>query len=186
MYEVEIKAYLDNKEEIIQKLILLGCIWDKKIKQYDIIYRLNDTLDSNEIYMRIRHENSTRPILTFKKILNSFEVIEYETVIDNSDELKKMLQLIGFKEYAIINKSRQVGIIGEITICLDDVEGLGAFIEVEKKVENSHERECTLSDLKNFIFSLGINSKQLCNKRYHTMINEQKGGLSLCKLSEND
>lgn len=121
--------------------------------------------------MCIRYEDNNN-ILTFKQILNDLEVIEFESLIGNPSEIAKMMPFLGFEEYVSISKIRMEGRLNNLSICLDKVDELGYFLEVEKIVEESKEREKAKKELQNFLLSLEINLEQICHKRYHTMLYE--------------
>lgn len=173
-YEIELKVFLKDKDTIIDALTSRGCIWKEKTRQYDKTYcnkRLTDVEPNNkDIFLRIRHEDNNNSILTLKKILNDTEVIEFESTVGNPEDISKMIQLIGFQEYVVINKIRMEGKLDEFLICIDEVEELGTFLEIEKVIEDDNKRDKTKKELQRFLLSLGIDLEQVCNKRYHTMI----------------
>ena len=59
-----------------------------------------------------------------------------------------------------------------MTICLDKVEGLGEFIEVEKITEQDDSIQ-TQKKLFDFLKSLGISEEDQVFKGYDTLIEEQ-------------
>lgn len=175
-YEVEMKVYLENKEYVVNLLTNIGCSWEKEKVQYDRIFYKKD-MENQELFFRIRNENNVNYILTLKQILNEVEVVEFESSISDPNEVMKMILKIGFKEYVTINKSRMEGKVNNFSVCVDNVEGLGDFLEVEKIVLESCERDDAKRELEMFLFSLGIKTDRICKKRYHTMICElQKNG----------
>ncbi len=173
-YEIELKVSLEDKDFVLETLTKRGCNWEKSKKQYDKIYYKKDYTDFNsrkDIFLRIRYEDNNN-ILTFKQILNDLEVIEFESLIGNPSEIAKMMPFLGFEEYVSISKIRMEGKLNNLSICLDEVDELGYFLEVEKIVEESKERDKTKKELQNFLLSLEINLDQICHKRYHTMLYE--------------
>lgn len=173
-YEIELKVSLDDKDNILNVLTNRGCNWKNSKKQYDKIYYKKDYTDINskkDIFLRIRYEDNNS-ILTFKQILNDLEVIEFESSIGNPCEIVKMMPFLGFESYVSINKVRMEGELDHISICFDEVEDLGYFLEVEKIVEKTTERNNAKKELQNFLLSLGIDLEQICHKRYHTMLYE--------------
>lgn len=59
--------------------------------------------------------------------------IEYETNVDSYDQLEKIFTALGFKKLIEVKKTRQAWSYKDVEICLDSVEGLGEFIELEYK-----------------------------------------------------
>ena len=60
---------------------------------------------------------------------------ELETPVDEATTTG-ILHALGFSEAGVVRKKREVFRAGEITVCLDAVEGLGEFLEVEIVAEN--------------------------------------------------
>ncbi len=176
-YEVELKAHVKEKERLLNKLSEMGCCWDDEKTQYDrIFYKPDDTALNlkGDVFLRIREESGQEKFLTLKRIQSKTNVIEFESMIGNSDEVARMLREIGFSKYVEIEKNRMEGKIADIVICIDEVKGLGCFIEVEKIVHNDSEIESAEQKVREFLLSLGVNLDQICDKRYHTMLHEKK------------
>ena len=55
---------------------------------------------------------------------------ELETPVDGITA-KRVLTALGFSEAGIVSKIREVFKVGEIIVCLDAVDNLGQFLEVE-------------------------------------------------------
>lgn len=175
-YEAELKVFITDKSFVFQKLTQMGCVWGKVKRQYDKIYCKKEEAsiqsENYKLYLRIRHEEN-RSILTLKQILDQIEVIEYESAVENSCEVIKMIHLLGFEELVTVKKVRREGKLGDFSICLDEVEELGSFIEIEKIVENDQNRDKVKRELFEFLKQIGAGLEQICEKRYHTMIYER-------------
>ena len=174
-YEVEVKAYVQNKNTIVNKLSELGCQWKHKKKQYDVIYhnfQQRDISSQKAIFFRIRMESGKQKFLTMKQILSKTEVVEFESSIGNPKEITKMIETIGFKEYVIVEKERLEGTFENFLICVDKVKKLGNFIEVEKLVQDVSEMEVAGQQIQRFLQLLEIEPEQICDERYHTMLYE--------------
>lgn len=173
-YEVELKVKIENYADMLEVLNQRGCIWEKTVRQSDRIYyqpSRQNTSGERDLFFRIRSENG-RHILTLKQILDSTEVVEYESLIGNEKEVEKMLYLLQFEDYVTVAKTRKTGAVGDITICMDEVDQLGCFMEVEKVVASDGEREKARKELNGFLEELGTGKGQVCDKRYHTMMRE--------------
>ena len=140
--EVEIKIKIADLDKIKQKLSNYGKLI-KSIRQIDEYYipHHRDFFAQKPHpteWLRIR----TNPDKTFfeydksinKKLDGEQECAEeYETEISNSEEFRTILNFLDFKKVIIVDKQREYWNCGEFEISLDDVEGLGFFIEVEAK-----------------------------------------------------
>ena len=61
---------------------------------------------------------------------------EIEVVVSDADSANLILLRLGFKPVAEVSKIRKRYKIDKFEICLDDVEGVGTFVEVETKGDN--------------------------------------------------
>lgn len=160
MKEIEIKARLKNPEEVIEKLKSLGCVFEDPITQRDVVYAENvGTLEifrANKVFLRIRVKNNSKILFTLKKRgVNDLDSLEHEVEISSKEEMEQIIALIGYREAVQVNKIRTITHYNGCEICIDDVENLGTFIEMEKLTE-SGDSEKIQEELFKFFESLGI------------------------------
>jgi len=173
MFEVEVKTYLSNINHIIDILKNKGCVFETPIIQKDDVF-VHNSIQSADIpngsnILRIRTENDMH-LLTLKQIQNSFESIELETKVDNPNIVSEMLTLLEYKRFVTINKKRTISKYNNFLLCIDEVEYLGNFIEVELLVEKEEEKAAALEQIYNFLDELDISQNDICYERYHTML----------------
>ena len=88
---------------------------------------------------------------------------EYETKIGDRETYVRMLQLLGFEVLVEIRNHRRIYTFEHFEIVLEDVEGLGLFLEVERKecpddVDPVGVREEIFTFLRSLELSLGSES----------------------------
>lgn len=66
---------------------------------------------------------------------------EKEVQIHDALAMQEILQKLGFILYGTVQKKRDVYLLNEVTICCDDVKGLGTFVELEMISNNKEEAE---------------------------------------------
>jgi len=139
--EVEIKIRLtEAKFEKIK--IKLGKI-AKKVKEshhidayYNPIYRSFLKPKNPYEWLTIR-ERDGKVKLNYKHwypegVKNTTHCDEYETEISDKTQMEKMLKALHFKNFVMVDKKRiTYEYKNELEIALDEVKGLGYFIEVE-------------------------------------------------------
>ena len=153
MLEIEIKAYCEKHDEIIKKIISLGGIFKKESVERDIYFKhpSRDFAETDEA-LRIRTEDDSKITLTYKgpKIGTETKTrIESEVKVDDFTSMKEILTRLGFSIVEEVNKKRRYYSLGEIDICLDNVSGLGDFVELEKKgndIESGEKELFVLAD----------------------------------------
>lgn len=175
MKEVEVKAKVSNFEEIQFTLSGLGCVFSEPQIQKDRIY-LPEGVEFPDktvgtLFLRIRNSNG-KHILTLKKQIGTeHENIEHELAIDNPEEADEMAKLLSFHEVLFVSKKRIKCEYEDMKICLDEIEGLGSFVEVEK-MTNEEDTQKVRKELFEFLKILGIQEEDQVEKGYATMIYE--------------
>jgi adenylate cyclase class 2 len=156
--EIEVKAKVKDFKKILIELNKLSCKLSEPIDQEDSIY-LPDGVNFTEIGMdtnvlRIRKQND-KSLLTLKRNGSGPLVkIEKETVIENSNQMEEILEYLGYYQVMKVKKQRIKCNYNGMEICLDNVEGLGTYIELEKIT--SDEPLKVQEDLLSVLESLGV------------------------------
>ena len=173
LFEVEIKAKIRNISRIKEKINELGAIQKKIINMEDIYFKHpNRDFAITDEALRIRITENMK-FLTYKgpkidKLTKTREEIEIS--IENSDKLKIILKKLGFIEVPKIKKQREIYEINDISICFDDVEFIGKFIEIETSAKDEQERVEKLDKLINFAKKIGIEQKDFIRKSYLELV----------------
>ena len=96
--------------------------------------------------------------------------LEYETGINNPGETHKILQTLGWHPVVEVKKIRRKGKLGEYEVCLDRVEELGDFIELEKLTEDNANPEEVKEELFKQLELLGFSRNDEETKGYDTQM----------------
>ncbi|MFA5994431.1 MAG: class IV adenylate cyclase [Parcubacteria group bacterium] len=175
MNEVEVKARVSSFTEIQSNLAKMGCIFSEPSIQKDRIYLPNGIefpdKTKGTLFARIRNSNG-KFIFTLKKQLDTeFENIEHELVINSPEQANEILKLLDFHEVLSVSKKRIKCKYDDMEICLDDIERLGSFVEVEK-MTTEEDTSRIKKDLFEFLETLGIKKEDQIFKGYATLIYE--------------
>ena len=172
--EIEVKARAEDLKLIGRNLEKIGCVLSKPLTQRDIIFVVANYGNFTEFQpgkniLRIR-ESGGKFLLTLKQPQsNELDCIEHETEIADPDEMKRVLLLMGYQEIVRVNKTRIKTNHNGWEICLDELEGLGSFIEVEKIAEEEN-AEAIQNELFGFLKTLGIKKENRITHGYDTMV----------------
>lgn len=91
-----------------------------------------DGFVAGEPVARIRTTQDGRVTLTVKAVVTSRgDCREHEIEIDSTSEALGILDLLGFRRVVVIEKHRRSWRLGSVTVAIDEVVGLGTFVEVE-------------------------------------------------------
>lgn len=176
MIEVEIRARIDNIEEIKNKLTEIDAEFIKTEKQIDRVFGHSQFLDSNNFVIegglsaRIRQVDN-KVSLDFKEILRKSGGIEISSGLASVDAGLRFLKKLKFEEAFTVSKSRENYSYKNLIICLDDVEFLGKFIEIEKTVELSEDKGKAREECLALLNKIGPNLK-IENRKYGDLMQE--------------
>lgn len=178
MREIEIKVRVDNLDDIKQRLDKLAVTLSKQITQHDVVFCLpgsqDNALDAN--WLRIRTENDTKIYFTLKRsVVGHLDSIEHETEVGDAVQLEAIIRDLGFEQYSDLTKIRQKGRYGDIEICVDEVPGLGTFIEAELIMEHDSDHDEAVARLWEFFKSLGLDKKDEIHEGYDVLERRLRG-----------
>ncbi|ASJ14348.1 class IV adenylate cyclase [Thermococcus radiotolerans] len=161
MIEIEVKGYANEAvfERVRENFKLI-----RKEYHEDTYFRhpCRDFAETDEaLRIRIRRFNGHfEAFLTYKgpKIdQNSKTRMEIEVPISDPDKHTEILRNLGFEEVLTIEKTREKYYVDKgIIIDLDEVNGLGKFIEIEALAEGEEVVEETVKILREILESLGV------------------------------
>ncbi|NJE84418.1 class IV adenylate cyclase [Thermococcus sp. CX2] len=127
--EIEIKFRVEfNKTKAA--IESLGAVFVREEIQEDLYFSL-----SLPELLRIRRiVNLGRAFLTYKRIEDpgkNEEFDEIEVEISDFEKMREILKRLGFEEDIWVRKRRLVYRLNDVTFELSEVEGLGAFLDIE-------------------------------------------------------
>ena len=102
---------------------------------------------------------------------------EYEFVVSDGNAARQMLTALGWQEIVTVDKVRLESKTEDYTICIDEVAGLGLFIELEILTENDANAGDIQQQMCNFLKNLNIDGK-LWKIPYDTSIRNLQNNVS--------
>ena len=102
---------------------------------------------------------------------------EYEFAVDDGNVARQMLTALGWQEIVTVDKVRLESKTKDYTICIDEVSGLGLFIELEVLTEDSADVKNIQQQMRNFLKNLDIDGK-LWKIPYDTSIRNLQNNVS--------
>ncbi len=182
MKEIEIKLRVDNFESLKGEFKKRGIKLSKPISQKDVTFVNYEgdymlfPKDAN--YLRIREMSwdedgaiKTSSEFTLKRSLNNKdELMNIEKEIDITDTatMRDIIVYLGYHEAVTVHKVRQKAKYMEYEFCLDVVEGLGTFIEIEKMTDgDQYEAE---KELLGVARDFGLDTEKRVMNGYDTLM----------------
>ena len=102
---------------------------------------------------------------------------EYEFVVDDGNAARQMLTALGWQEVVTVDKVRLESKTEDYTICIDEVAGLGLFIELEVLAEDDANANNIQQQMCNFLKNLNIDG-ELWKIPYDTSIRNLQNNAS--------
>lgn len=173
--EVEIRAKVDDFAEIKKALEKIRADFIKSETQIDRVFGASKFLDSDNMIIegglsaRIREVDGKRT-LEFKEILRKKGGMELSCEVSSIELAEKLLKKLDFEEAFTIKKIRESYSYKDFTICLDKVEQLGNFIEIEK-ITSEDEADRIKKECNELLSTIAPNS-EIESRKYGDLIQE--------------
>lgn len=171
--EVEKKFALPDPAALKAKLDELGAKPSEPTRQVDAYYNAphKDFLAVETIseWLRIRAEDRGCSV-NFKRwhpvdALIKTHADEYETKVDDVEDIRRLLEALDFRPLVTVDKSREEWKFPEVEIVFDHVIDAGDFVEFEFKGDAANVEDAT-ARLEKFITSLDVQLGEPINRGY--------------------
>ncbi|TQV63595.1 MAG: class IV adenylate cyclase [Sulfurovum sp.] len=173
MNEVEVKIKVQNIDNILNKLNSLGCALTSPKKQRDVIFISSDMkeykITAGTVVLRTRNENGKESFTLKRQSGVNLSSKEYNLEIKGANTLHEMLKLMGFKQLVEVVKVRMEGKLDKYSICIDEVEKLGTFIELELLTDREDFNNIQ-KEMITFLKKMGMDTSQRSTIPYDTQI----------------
>ena len=163
---LELKIKIDNKADMIESLRSINAEFKGELNQTDIYYRIKNGL------LKLRLENGTQTLIKYLRNEKAGERwSDFRIISLSRDDAREYFKDV-LEEEAVVEKKRLLYLYDNTRIHIDDVYGLGSFLELETLVINGKEdaerRFETLAGL------LYLNRENELRKSYRDLILEKQ------------
>jgi len=159
---VEIKARARNFERQCRMALELAQVPPEHLIQEDTFFHVPDGR------LKLREINDYSAELIYYERTDSPGPKESRYTVypaDNPEELKQVLaKALGIR--AVVRKNRTVSLVGQTRVHLDQVDGLGQFIELEVVLEAGQDIEYGSAVAEGLMSRLGIEKRDLVAAAY--------------------
>lgn len=182
MIEVERKRKLEDREKLIERLQLLGFYAGKTVLETDVYYSRGDVDYMKTVEcLRVRRKDDNFAEITYKpptipagQFSNGIIAKKESNVrlanIDQVEQAEILLKNIGMIELARVIKKRtsfNASHYPDVTVALDDVHGVGCFVETEILTENSEQAGHYLKSVEEVI---GVSEYDIVTEPYRDLV----------------
>lgn len=170
MFEVEVKARLDERVLFERALMEGGACFLRVEEHVDVYYNnlsLRDFRVSDEA-LRVRRCDG-KVLLAYKGrrvdgVSKSRR--EVECGVESFECVDEILRALGFVPSGRVVKKRWVYSLGDVTVCVDDVEGLGCFVELELSCRGEGDVDAGVQRLVGLLERFGVPRGALIRRSY--------------------
>lgn len=187
MIEVEVKLPIYRRSTTEKALREMGFSPLDLIRESDIYFTsdFHDFMVRDEA-LRIRSsENLTLGTCSYaitykgpKMDSVSMTRKELETGIEDPEIGRNIFIALGYRELTPVNKLRQYYQLKEIHACVDQVEKLGSFLELEVLIDQESERERALEQIRGILEAAGSSMDETTRVSYLGMLMRKSGEYS--------
>ena len=105
---------------------------------------------------------------------------ELEIPIEDDAAMSGLLVALGYHPVPSVIKCRKYYVLDHMTACLDSVEGLGEYLELEILVEQEEDRQQALQQIEERLLSLGYSMQDTTRISYLSMLEKiwEKNGVT--------
>jgi len=174
MREIELKFKVDDMNDLLAKLRDMDCEVSEILSQNDTIY-VSDLahVESVEgsIWLRVRKENEKVELNLKKQSARIQESKEIEFEVSSYEKANQLLETLGYQKWVVVNKKRRYSKYLNYNLCIDEVERLGSFLEIELLVDEEDKKDY-ISDLLEIAKTFELTEDNIVNSHYDTMISQ--------------
>lgn len=177
MREIEIKLKVKDLDALEKKLVESGCIFSEPIRQEDVIYSSAPNTGARfaeahegHVAIRIRKQGNKAEFTLKQQKSNEMDNIEHETEVKDPEAIHGILEVLGWKPQLEVKKIRKKGKLGNYEVCLDRVDRLGDYVEIEKMTDHDDNPEEVRKELFLAIKPFGLSEVDEETKGYDTLI----------------
>ncbi|WP_260478302.1 class IV adenylate cyclase [Nonomuraea sp. WAC 01424] len=137
--EIEVKYRVGDLDALVSALAARGAALSPPVWQDDQAYA-QPGWDYGQskigvVFARLRTTENGRHLFTVKKPLaNEQACLEHESPVADREQMHEAITTMGFRPTARIVKTRRTAVLDGLSVCVDEVEHAGIFMELERTV----------------------------------------------------
>ena len=173
MREVEVKFRVRDPAALVAALKARGIELGLPAEQDDQAYAPEGWSYGDDRrgvpFARLRTVDGRHLFTVKRPAENVLSCEEHETAIADRAQMHRAIVAMGFVPTVRIRKVRRSATFGELTVCLDVLDGVGVFVEVERQVPDGVPGEAVQAELTRVVESLGIQVER-CLDTYDSLV----------------
>jgi len=178
MLEIEIKVKVPTLDPIREKLSQIGASHSEHLIEQDMYYNAphRDFGKTDEaLRLRTTSHGTTLTYKGKKEIIYGSKIRkEYNLSVEARETAHDILAHLGFIPVAEVRKERDYYVFEDFSIALDEVSGLGTFVEIELICEEEESTQNPASRIASLATRIGVTGERISDS-YLELILHKKG-----------
>ena len=160
MREVEVKYHIDDLEALLVALKARGIELSGPVYQDDQAYAPDGWQFGDSklgvSFVRLRTVDGRHYFAVKQPGENAQACLEYETEVADRAAMHGAILHMGYYPTVRVAKARRTATLEHCSLCVDDVEGVGGLLELERLVPDDMRGEAIQAELAAFVASFGV------------------------------
>jgi adenylate cyclase, class 2 len=139
-------------------------------------------------FLRLRTVNGRHWFAVKQPGANAQDCLEYESEVADRPQMHQAILHMGYRATVRVAKTRRLGRHGEVSLCLDELDGVGTFLELERMVPADESTAGVQEGLAAFVAALGIDARRTA-ETYDALVRaaqERVGGVPASRASTDE
>jgi adenylate cyclase class 2 len=162
--EIEVKYHVQDAESLLVVLKARGIELSEPVYQDDQAYAPKGwSYGDSKLgvpFVRLRTVDGQHSFTLKRPAENALSCDEHETALADREQMHRAILAMGFHPTLRVAKVRRMADLADLSLCVDDVDGVGAFLELERMVADNVPGETVQAELAGFVASLGIEAER--------------------------
>ena len=160
MREIELKYRVEDLETLLLALKSRGIELSEPVFQDDQAYapagwQFGDS-KLGVSFLRLRTVQGRHYFTLKQPACNAQDCLEFETQVSDRQAMHHAALHMGYRPTVRIAKTRRVATLEDCSLCIDEVDSVGEFLELERMAPDHADAQAIQADLAAFVSSLGI------------------------------
>ncbi len=159
--EVEAKFRAGNLREVAERLSAMGAVPLGNTTEVDVYYAhpCRDFAATDEA-LRVRYAGNGAELTYKGPRMGPGAKTRREVTVRVEGDVETLISSLGFDRVAVVRKRRALYAVGPYTVSLDEVEGLGTFVEIEAVVDGQGGLEAAVRGIEGLAARLGLAERE--------------------------
>jgi adenylate cyclase class 2 len=176
--EIEVKYRVEELEHLLDVLKSRGIEVSDPAYQDDQAYapaawQFGDS-KLGVPFLRLRTVAGRHYFTLKQPVQNEQACLEHETEVADREAMHHAALCMGYRPTVRIVKTRRTASIGDFSLCVDDLEGVGGFVEAERIAPDDVDAQAVQAELAALVESLGVTVTRT-TETYDSLVHTAQG-----------